>query len=123
MKQKPSHIFRFTSLVLTALLLLVAVGGTSWTTVAETAKQTVQVPAKTAKGADAAQNAVVSSTSFEAVVTPAVSFDFAQAIYLLPPVLLLIIEQPKITRLFEIPYYYFSYFRHVFGHHIATNAP
>ena len=124
MPKQRNDITRLLSLFLTGLLLLMAVGGPAWTTVPQQANKTVESTRKAAKSTDHAQDAVLKTASFEAVVTPAVSFGFAQVVYLLPPALqLLLLEQPKIPRLFEVPYFYFSYFRHVFGHHIATNAP
>lgn len=125
MSQRRNDITRLLSLILTSLLLIMAVGGSAWTTAQQPAgQQTVESTRKAAKNTDHTHDAVLKAASFEAVVTPAVSFGFAQVVYLLPPaVQLLLIEQPKIPRLFDVPYFYFSYFQHVFGHHIATNAP
>ncbi|WP_266368577.1 hypothetical protein [Tellurirhabdus rosea] len=123
MKQRPSDIIRYLSLFLTGLLLLLAAGGPALTGAGAVAKPVVAKEQKAGKPVQMPET-IVKGASFEAVVTPAASFDFAQAVYLLPPVVqLLVPEQPKITRAFEVPYFYFSYFRHVFGHHIAANAP
>jgi hypothetical protein len=124
MKQQRNDLIRLMSLFLTGLLLLVASGGPSWLPVEQLpAKQTVR-KAKTEKPASDAQQVVVQATSFDAVVTPAVTFGFAQTVYLLPPpVLFFVLKQTVIPRYSEIPYFYFSFFRYVFGHHIAINAP
>ncbi|RCR67290.1 MULTISPECIES: hypothetical protein [Larkinella] len=124
MKQQRNDYIRLMSLFLTGLLLLVASGGPSWLSVEQLpAKQTVQTPKKEKKAADA-QQVVVQATSFDAVVTPALTFGFAQAVYLLPPpVLFFVLKQTVIPRYSEVPYFYFSFFRYVFGHHIAINAP
>ncbi|GAB3914131.1 hypothetical protein GCM10028803_59060 [Larkinella knui] len=124
MKQQRNDYIRLMSLFLTGLLLLVASGGPSWLTVEQRlVKQTVQTPKKE-KAANNAQQVVVQATSFDAVVTPALTFGFAQTVYLLPPpVLFFVLKQTVIPRYSEIPYFYFSFFRYVFGHHIAINAP
>ncbi len=124
MKQQRNDYIRLMSLFLTGLLLLVASGGPSWLSVEQLpAKQTVQTPKKEKKAADA-QQVVVQATSFDAVVTPALTFGFAQTVYLLPPpVLFFVLKQTVIPRYSEVPYFYFSFFRYVFGHHIAINAP
>ena len=124
MKQQCNDFIRVMSLFLTGLLLLVASGGPSWVSVKELpAGQTVQTQESEKKAADA-QQVIVQATSFDAVVTPAHTFGFSQTVYLLPPpVLFFGLKQTVISRHFETPYFYFSFFRYVFGHHIAINAP
>ncbi|MGA0556399.1 hypothetical protein ACO2Q8_07105 [Larkinella sp. VNQ87] len=124
-QQQPKDLIRLMSLFLTGLLLLVASGGLSWLSVEQLpAKQTVQSAAKNEKKAKDTQQATVQAASFDAVVTPALTFGFSQPVYLLPPpVLFFVLKQTVIPRFFEIPYFYFSFFRYVFGHHIAINAP
>lgn len=124
MKQQRNDFIRLTSLFLTGLLLLVASGGPSWLPVEQRAvKQTIEKP-KNEKSAGNAQQVIVQATSFDAVVTPALTFGFAQTVYLLPQsVLFFVLKQTVISRHFEIPHFYFSFFRYVFGHHIAINAP
>ncbi|RRB04627.1 hypothetical protein [Larkinella rosea] len=124
MKQQRNDFIRLTSLFLTGLLLLVASGGPSWLPVEQLpVPQTVQKP-KNEKSTGDAQQVIVQATSFDAVVTPALTFGFTQTVYLLPPtVLFFLLKQTVIPRHFEIPHFYFSFFRFVFGHHIAINAP
>lgn len=70
------------------------------------------------------EHPVVQEMSSDAVVAPAITFDFEQSFYFLPPVfgveLLFVSTVPK---RFDIFYYFFSFFRNIFGHFIAINAP
>ncbi len=124
MKQT-SPISRLFSLFLTVLMLLLAAGGQSWVGASPVAKPTVETKQKATKSAKSEQNAVIKASVLEAVVTPAAAFNFGQTVFLLPPpsILIISIEQPALPRLADVPYYFFSYFCHVFGNHIATNAP
>ncbi|GAB4015545.1 hypothetical protein GCM10028773_05930 [Spirosoma koreense] len=71
-------------------------------------------------------DAQLSAAQFEAVVTPAIQLGGSgQTAILLPEptlVILMLLSIP-LLRHFTFPHFYFSYFKHVFGHHIATNAP
>lgn len=115
------HITRFLSLLLAALLLVLAGSGPVWSV--DTAAQ--PACAQAGKKTEPSPQAVVKAAQFEAVVTTAATFDFSHVVYLLPPVssVLLTVERPVRRRIAEVPYFYFSYFRHVFGHFIAPNAP
>ncbi|HEV7351141.1 hypothetical protein [Telluribacter sp.] len=106
------------------MLLLVAVGGKSWS-VTQEGKQKVATEQK-ATAADERQPdaARMSELSLDAVVIPASSFDFAQTFYLLPPPTWRFVEVASaLPASFSEPFHFFSYFRKVFGHHIAINAP
>lgn len=117
------------SLFLTGLLLLVAggivtPGGLAWTSVKSVEKLAVQTKSDNDKANKPSSDLIIKAASLEAVVTTAVSFDFSHVMFLLPqPSVILRVSQPMLSRLFEVPYFYFSYFRHIFGHHIASNAP
>ncbi len=122
---KQTHlVVRLSSLCLASLLLFTAV----WGRVGTAAHEPVRKATASQKGTKSAQTpaqATLSTAQFEAVVTPATIFDFAQTAYLLPPPILtlfLLLIAPLLRRQ-VIPYHYFGYFRHVFGHHIAPNAP
>jgi hypothetical protein len=120
---KPTHaVYRFLTLALAALLLLlnsgnhVVVRGALVQT--EAAKKAQKAPARP----DAA---VVKAATDEAVVSASLSFDYAPASYLLPAPSLRFpaLMQPLLRGVHEVPYFYFSYLRYVFGHFIAPNAP
>ncbi|GAB3987517.1 hypothetical protein GCM10028807_07930 [Spirosoma daeguense] len=127
MKQ-PRIIQRLSSLLLATLLLFTAV----WSHGAMkenvlTAKKAVAQQTQSGKSTNHDDNnAQLSAAQFEAVVTPAIQLgDSGQTAFLLPApalVILLLLSVP-LLRHFTLPHFYFSFFRHVFGHHIATNAP
>ncbi|MFD2573321.1 hypothetical protein ACFSUS_21955 [Spirosoma soli] len=133
MKQ-PRVIQRFSSLLLATLLLFTATWGQGGLLQqrASLTKKAVQsgIVAKSTKSGKAtdshSSDAQLSASQFEAVVTPATTIDVgSQTAFLLPAptlILLLLLSVP-LLRHFTLPHYYFSYFRHVFGHAIAPNAP
>ncbi len=124
MKEKRVISFRWASLSLVVLLLFLAAGGN-----ALTHAYTPTKIAKTEKAAKAEKSTPadpqLSAAPTDAVVTPAVSFDFGQSIFLVPQpaVLLVLLRTVAILRQFTLPHYFFSCLRHVFGHYIAPNAP
>ena len=127
MKQ-PRVIQRFSSLMLATLLLFTAVWGNSNTAQANAlaAKKAVGEQAKSGKSTHSPSDAQLSAAQFEAVVTPALKVgDSGQSAFLLPTptLIILLLLSVALLRHFTLPHFYFSYFRHVFGHHIATNAP
>lgn len=127
MKQ-PRVIQRLSSLMLATLLLFTAVWGHGNVTQARVAvaHKAVAEQAKSGKAAEAPASAKVSTAQFEAVVTPAIQLgESGQSAFLLPAptLLILLLLSVPLLRFFTLPHFYFSYFRHVFGHHIATNAP
>ena len=126
MKQ-PRVVQRFSGLVLATLLLFMAVWGHSNVTQqkALVAKKAAAEQTKSGR-ATTPKDAQLSEAQFEAVVTPVTQLgDSGQTAFLLPAPTLLILRllSVPILRHFTLPHFYFSYFRHVFGHHIATNAP
>lgn len=128
MKQ-PRVIQRLSSLTLAVLLLFTAAwgpGGLAHERALRT-KQVASEQTKPGKAADSHESdAQVSAAGYEAVVTPAVTFDGGtQTAFLLPAptLLILLLLSVPLLRYFTIPHYFFSYFRHVFGHVIAPNAP
>lgn len=91
------------------------------------AKSVVKKPAteQTTKQ-DKAQDepTVVQALSLEAVVSPALSFDFQQDFYFLPALFCVEFSEAKgLFKRFDVFYYFFSFFRNVFGFFIVTNAP
>ncbi|GAB2598867.1 hypothetical protein [Spirosoma areae] len=128
MKQ-PRVIQRLSSLMLVTLLLFTAVWGNSnaANTKALLAKKAIAEQAKSGKSADVpSSNTLLSAAQFEAVVTPAVELgESGQTAFLLPAptLIILVLLSVALLRHFTLPHFYFAYFKHVFGHHIATNAP
>ncbi|CCH56480.1 hypothetical protein BN8_05820 [Fibrisoma limi BUZ 3] len=123
MKQ-PRVIQRLSSLLLATFLLFTAVWGQGGL-MAQHAMSAKAVKEQQKATDSHTSDAQLTTASFEAVVTPAISFDFNQTAFLLPAptLLILLLLSVPLLRYFTIPHYYFSFFRHVFGHHIATNAP
>ena len=124
--RQPRVIQRLSSLGLAILLLFAAVGGhlTAQTNARPTPKAvTEQTKSGKATHPKAAQ---LSASQFEAVVMAAFQLgDSGQTAFLLPAptLLILLLLSVPLLRYYTLPHFYFSYFRHVFGHHIATNAP
>lgn len=118
---------RLLSLVLATMLLFMAVQGNHSMAQQKTLIVNKAIAEHTKPGKAATpKKAQLSATQFEAVVTPAIQLgESGQTVFLLPVstlVILLLVNIP-LLRHFTLPHFYFSYFRHVFGHHIATNAP
>jgi hypothetical protein len=128
MKQ-PRIIQRLLSLSLVGLLLLTATVGRGWQTLPAPAKKAVATSETAPKAEKPAKSetpeTTIDAADFQAVVTPAASFDFGQSVFLwpAPAVLFLLLLSVPLLRRVQIPYYFFAYFQHVFGHHIAPNAP
>jgi hypothetical protein len=103
------------------MMLCVAIAGKSWTVSSlPVEKDTSEQTSKSTTD----HSTTVSELSLHAVVTPAVSFDFSQSLFVLPYLIQYSIqEKVSVPLACRTPFYYFSYFRHVFGHHIAPNAP
>ncbi len=125
MKQ-PRLVQRLSSLILATLLLFMAIWGHNVSQHKTlTASKAVAEQAKSGKAANSNETQL-SVAQFEAVVTPAMQLgDSGQSTFLLPAPTLIIFLLLSVALLsyFTLPHFYFSYFRHVFGHHIATNAP
>jgi len=118
------------SLLLAAMLLMVA-GAKSWSnndTALPVAKSTKAI-AKGVSG-DAAANtpddhqATVSALALDAVITPAISFDFSHYFYFAPqPVWQFVESQHFVEVAFREPHFLFSCFSRIFARFIVTNAP
>lgn len=71
-----------------------------------------------------ANHATVSSLSLDAVITPAISFDFFQDFYFLSqPAWSFIQKEAIIEVAFTEPIFLFTCFSRIFGSYIVTNAP
>ncbi|ARK11464.2 hypothetical protein A6C57_14670 [Fibrella sp. ES10-3-2-2] len=116
---------RFLTLSLAGLLLLLHSGiGPSLRAVGQPVKAAATAK-KAQKAGDQKEETIVKAALNEAVVAPALSFDFSQVTYLLfaDQIRLLTLDRPLLRRVFDVPHYYSSYLRQVFGHLIAPNAP
>jgi len=66
----------------------------------------------------------VSALSLNAVITPAISFDFHQFLYFLPqPVWHFVVKKLVVLTAFSEPVFLVTHFQRVFGRFIVTNAP
>ncbi|WP_051210682.1 hypothetical protein [Runella zeae] len=122
MKQK-KLLTKLTTASLALLLLLTATVGRSIVLKKLEVKKPVAVKTDKEKQTND-ERPVIQEMSIEAVVAPAISFDFEQSFYFLPTIYSF--ELPVICTLpkrFDVFYYFFSFFRNVFGHFIAINAP
>ncbi|MFN4144826.1 MAG: hypothetical protein ACK4GN_03305 [Runella sp.] len=119
MKQKRLFL-KTTSATLAMLLLLLAMVG-QWVS---SSGKVVEKPKAEQSQSDSDEQPVLQELSLEAVVAPALTFDFEQSFYFLPTVLgFTTLSSGLLPKRFAEFYYFFSFFRNVFGHHIATNAP
>jgi hypothetical protein len=119
------------SFVLAIMLLMVA-GMRSWS---DQSDKTQQYAAQAKEiGKDLTKNsaaqspeqsqAKVSALSLDAVITPALSFDFSHYFYFLPqPVWQFVTAKSVIPVVFTESVFLFSYFHRIFGRFIVTNAP
>jgi hypothetical protein len=114
---------RLISTALALLLLLTATAGKALSFRKANVKKVVA--SQTTKGEKANdERPIIQDMSLEAVVAPAISFDFEQSFYFLPSIFSF--ELPFVSTVpkrFDVFYYFFSFFRNVFGHFIAINAP
>lgn len=118
--KKTSWYVRFMSGFLAVWLLVLATGGRAFSTAKptapkETTSKTDQKPTQEAP--------TVQTISLEAVVSPALFFDFSPVFYFLPSTFSFEYQTVALPKCFAVFYFYFSFFRHVFGTYIAINAP
>ena len=115
-----------------AVMLLTVAGARSWSdqtvTGAFKSAKTEAVTKDLAKKADAqpgqSEQPEVSALSLNAVITPAISFDFYQYLYFLPqPVWHFVAKKLVVRTAYSEPVFLVSHFQRVFGRFIVTNAP
>jgi hypothetical protein len=115
-----------------AVMLLMVAGARSWSDHAS--KEIYNAKAKeiskdltkkaTTPTSNDAEQAKVSTLSLDAVITPAISFDFSHYFYFLPqPVWYFTASQLVVRIAFKESFFLFSYFHRIFGRFIVTNAP
>ncbi|MCF0071619.1 hypothetical protein LZD49_14165 [Dyadobacter sp. CY261] len=119
------------SLMLAVMLLMVA-GARSWSDHAELGHfhgaKTEAAAKGLAKHSDAqsgqAEQPEVSALSLDAVITPAISFDFYQYLYFVPQPIWHFVAKRFVARIsFIEPVFLVSYFQRIFGRFVVTNAP
>ncbi|MCF2445244.1 hypothetical protein L0657_14845 [Dyadobacter sp. CY345] len=118
------------SLLLATMLLMVA-GAKSWTNSSDTVQQFSKsvkaikgVSNDVATGTPDENQATVSALALDAVITPAISFDFSHYFYFAPqPVWQFIESQQIVETSVRESYFLFSCFSRVFARYIVTNAP
>jgi hypothetical protein len=114
-----------------AVMLLMVAGARSWsdhsTAVQQFGSKTKEISKdlsqKETRSTDSNQ-AKVSTLSLDAVITPAISFDFSHYFYFSPqPVWHFIVSKAVVRFTFEEPFFLVSYFHRIFGRFVVTNAP
>lgn len=115
-----------------AVMLLTVAGVRSWSDHTDLGSfqsvKTAAVAKDLAKKADTPSNQdaqpEVSALTLNAVITPAISFDFYQFLYFLPqPVWHFVAQKLVVRTAFSEPVFLVSYFQRIFGRFIVTNAP
>ncbi|MCE7067650.1 hypothetical protein [Dyadobacter sp. CY326] len=115
-----------------AIMLLMAAGMRSWSDQSDFAqKQVAHAKAvgkdftkKNASQSTEQSQAKVSALSLDAVITPALSFDFSHYFYFLPqPIWHFVVKESVVSVVFKESVFPFSYFHRIFGRFIVTNAP
>lgn len=116
--------------LLMAAMLLVAAGVRSWSGAYETAKYKAgttaldQAPSSDTDKAPEGNQATVSALSLNAVITPALSFDFFQDFYFLSSPVWSFIQQTSVVEVIcSETTQLISCFNRIFGRYIVTNAP
>lgn len=119
------------SLLLAAMLLMVA-GAKSWSDHAGSVQKFAHNTKSIAKGISHDQSsnspddqqATIRALSLDAVITPAISFDFSHYFYFTPQPIWQFIESQHIIEVdYQESYFLFSCFNRVFARYIVTNAP
>ncbi|WP_353722876.1 hypothetical protein [Dyadobacter sp. 676] len=112
-----------------AVMLLMAAGARSWSDHAERgghhdAKTEAGSKSLDQKADNRADQPEVGALTLNAVITPAISFDFYQYFYFLPqPVWHFVARKLVVRAAFSEPVFLVSCFQRVFGRFIVTNAP
>ncbi len=112
-----------------AVMLLMAAGATSWSDHKNAdSPSTGKALSKGLAGGSAqshdAQQPKIAALSLDAVITPAISFDFSHYFYFLPqPTWQFIADELVVRTAFRESFFLFSYFHRIFGRFIVTNAP
>ena len=132
MNLKTAKVINQTTSFVLAIMLLMVAGMRSWPahngTVQQYASEAKEVSKDLAKknfpGSTKSDQAKVSTLSLDAVITPAISYDFSHYFYFLPqPDWHFVSGKAIIKVAFAEPFFFFSNFHRIFGRTLVTNAP
>lgn len=124
-KVKTAKLFNQALSLMLAALLVLAAGARTWSDHAGQVSHSKadKTLAQKAPGADSEQ-AKLSAVSLDAVITPAISFDFAHYFYFTPqPVWHFVASLSVAGTAYQESFFLFTYFHRIFGRYIVTNAP
>lgn len=128
---KAQRVINQTMSFMLALMLLMVAGMRSWSDQSDSvqkhvahAKEIGKDLAKQASQSPDQNQAKVSALSLDAVITPALSFDFSHYFYFLPqPIWHFVASESVVPVVLKESVFLFSYFHRIFGRFIVTNAP
>ena len=125
---KTKRIINQTITLLLAAMLLMVAGVKSWSVQNDSAKKLPAIAKSLIHGEQSStaddNQAKVTSLSLDAVITPAISFDFSHYFYFLPQAVWHFVCQESIVSFFfEEPYFLVTGFARIFGTYVVTNAP
>lgn len=110
--------------LLMATMLILVGGARSWSEHKEVYKVTKEIQQDADDSTPKGTQATISTLSLNAVITPAVSFDFFQSFYLLPaPVWSFVLKSTFVRTTYTETAYLFTCFSRIFARYIVTNAP
>ena len=109
-------------------MLLMVAGVKSWSVDNELVKKIPSIAKSLGHGAQPStpddNQAKVISLSLDAVITPAISFDFFHSFYFLPQVVWHFeCHKPVVSYFFKEPNFLITGFARIFGTYVVTNAP
>ena len=123
----PRRIINQSITLLLASMLLVVAGVKTWSMQQDAVKQVHGVSKSlthSESGKTDDSQPTVTSLSLDAVITPAISFDFCHYFYFSPPAIWQFVAHKQVFGfLFQEPIFLVSGFARIFGTYIVTNAP
>lgn len=132
MNLKTAKVINQTISLMLAIILLMVAGMRSWPAHNGTVQQAFSKTTEASKdpvkkdfpGTTKSDQAKVSTLSLDAVITPAISYDFSHYFYFLQqPDWHFVFGKTIVKIAFAEPFFFFSYFHRIFGRTLVTNAP
>ena len=128
---KTTRVINQTISLMLAIMLLMVAGVRSWSDASGLVKKYSSENKSVSKDVKQGNEqlpegdqAKVSTLSLNAVITPAISFDFSHYFYFLPQPVWDFVQDEFCSRIaFKESVFLFSYFHRVFGKYTVTNAP